>query len=389
MQNYTHDIPTKVYFGQGQIKHLAPSLAVYGRSVLLVYGGGSIKRTGLYGQIMTILAGEGFRVTELSGVEPNPRIGTVARGVALCREHDVDVILAVGGGSAIDCAKAVAAGRYYEGDDLWEMVLTGGKPEKALPLMDILTISATGSEFDGLGVISNPETKEKFGAFFTYPAVSICDPTYTFTLPPFQTASGSADIMSHICEDYFSRTEDSDLADGICEAVLRSVMKNCPLALAEPENYSARANLMADATIACSGIPRYGKEHSGWPCHAMEHELSAYYDVTHGAGLAILTPRWMRCILAKDPAFTWRFVRFARNVMGLSGEDETALAQAGIDALEAYFRSTGLPMTLSELGIGEEHFREMAVHADLRGRLSGSCVPLDTEDVIGIFRACL
>ncbi|MBR3487248.1 MAG: iron-containing alcohol dehydrogenase [Clostridia bacterium] len=389
MQNYSHTIPTKIYFGKGQISRLAEALRPFGAKVLLTYGGGSIKKTGLYDTVMDILSDEGFTVTECGGIEPNPRIESVERGVKLCRENGIDVILAVGGGSTIDCSKAIAAGVFYEGDDLWQMVAERHGVLKALPLVDILTLSATGSEYDGGGVISNMKINQKLGNSFTFPAVSICDPTYTFTVSKYQTAAGTADIMSHIFEEYFSRTPDSDLADGICETVLKSAIKNLPIALAEPDNYSARANLMSISSIACSGIPSYGKQSSGWPCHAMEHELSAFYDITHGVGLAILTPRWMRHILKKDPSCEWRFVRFAKNVWGMEGEDEHALANAAIDRLEEFFRESGIPMTLSELGIGEEHFAEMASHANRGGYLKNSFVALTDEDIVEIYRACL
>ena len=388
MLNFTHNIPTKLYFGKGQIRHLAEALDHFGKRVLLAYGGGSIKRMGLYDTVMDILRTNGFTVIELSGIEPNPRLSSVAAGQKLCRENQVDVILAVGGGSTIDCAKAIAAAVYYEGD-LWEMVRNAQGQYKTLPVVDILTLSATGSEFDIFGVISNPDTNEKLGGMYCHPAASICDPTYTFSVPAYQTAAGSADIMSHTFENYFSREDDSDLSEGICESILKSVMKNCPIAIREPDNYSARANLMACSSVACAGIPAYGKEVTGWPCHAMEHELSAYYDITHGTGLAILTPRWMRHILAKDPSVTPRFVRFARNVMGLDGDDDAALARAGIDALEQYFKSTGLPMTLSEVGIGPEHFEAMAAHANPDNFLSEAFVPLTNEDIVEIYRACL
>lgn len=357
--------------------------------MLLTYGGGSIKKTGLYDRVMDILSDEGFTVVECGGIEPNPRIESVERGVALCKEHDIDVILAVGGGSTIDCSKAIAAGVYFEGDDLWDMVATRHGVLKALPLVDILTLSATGSEYDGGGVISNMKLNQKLGNGYTFPAVSICDPTYTFTVSKYQTAAGTADIISHICEEYFSRTPDSDLADGICETVFKSAIRNLPIALAEPDNYEARANLMSISSIACSGIPSYGKQGSCWPCHSMEHELSAFYDITHGVGLAILTPRWMRHILKKDPTCAWRFVRFARNVWGLDGDDETALAFAGIDRLESFFRESGIPMTLSELGIGTEHFAKMAAHANRGGFLKNSFVALDDEDIIQIYTDCL
>jgi alcohol dehydrogenase YqhD (iron-dependent ADH family) len=389
MLNYIHNIPTKILFGKGMISKLAEVLRPFGKNVLLTYGGGSIKKTGLYDKVMDILSDEGFTVTECGGIEPNPRIESVERGVKLCKENSIDVILAVGGGSTIDCSKAIAAGVFYEGDDLWQMVATRHGVLKALPLVDILTLSATGSEYDGGGVISNMKINQKLGNMYTFPAVSICDPTYTFTVSKYQTAAGTADIISHICEEYFSRTPDSDLADGICETVFKSAIKNLPIALAEPDNYSARANLMSISSIACSGIPSYGKQGTGWPCHAMEHELSAFYDITHGVGLAILTPRWMRFILKKDPSCAWRFFRFAKNVWGLEGDDDMELALAGIDKLDAFFRESGIPMTLTELGIGTENFEKMAAQANRGDRLKDAFVPLTNEDIVEIFKACL
>nr|MCR5372931.1 iron-containing alcohol dehydrogenase [Solobacterium sp.] len=231
MENYVHSIPTKVYFGKGSISHLDEALKPFGKNVLLTYGGGSIKKTGLYDEVMKILNDGGYTVTELSGIDPNPRIESVAKGVALCKEHNIDVVLAVGGGSTIDCSKAICSGFYYEGDDLWHMVKHVKGYKKSLPLVDILTLSATGSDFDGGAVISNMKTNEKLGGSYTYPSVSILDPTYTFTVSKYQTAAGSADIMSHIMEGYFSRTPDSELADGIAETILKSVIRNLPIAL--------------------------------------------------------------------------------------------------------------------------------------------------------------
>ena len=388
MLNYVHDIKTKLYFGKGSISHLKESLECFGKNVLLVYGGGSIKKIGLYDKVVNILKDNGFNFVECSGVEPNPRIESVEKGVRLCKENKIDVVLAVGGGSTIDCSKAICSGFYYKGDNLWDMVKTKEGLRKSLPLVDILTISATGSEFDGGGVISNLKIKEKLGNSFTYPSVSICDPTYTFSVSKYQTAAGSADIMSHIFEGYFARTMDSDLADGVAETILKSVMKNLMVVLKEPNNYSARANLMADASVACSGIPEYGKEYTGWVCHVIEHELSAYYDITHGVGLAILTPRWMRYILKKDPSTLNRFEHFARNVMGLEGSG-IDFANKAIDKLEEFFKECGLPNTLSELGINDEFFLDMAIHASNMERLKNAYVPLNKEDVVEILKMCL
>ncbi|MEE3471369.1 MAG: iron-containing alcohol dehydrogenase [Butyrivibrio hungatei] len=388
MLNYVHEIPTKLYFGKGQISHLDEILRSLGKKVLLTYGGGSIKKMGLYDTVIDILKKGGFEVTELSGIEPNPRIESVEEGVRLCKENNIDVILAVGGGSTIDCSKAIAAGVFYDGD-LWDMVASYHGTLKALPLVDILTLSATGSEYDGGGVITNLKTHEKIGNSYTYPYASICDPTYTFSVSKYQTASGTADIMSHIFEGYFSRTEDSDLSDHIAEGVLKTAIKYLPVALKEPDNYTARANLMAISSVACSGIPQYGKQDTGWPCHAMEHELSAFYDITHGIGLAILTPRWMRFILEKDPSCTWRFVRFAKNVWGLNGDDEKALAIAGIEKLEEFFAQSGIPQNLTELKITDEHFEEMAAHANYGNYLKDAFVALTNEDIVEIYKACL
>ena len=389
MENFVHDIPTKVYFGKGAISHLNDSLKPFGKNVLLTYGGGSIKKSGLYDEIIRILDEGNYTVTELSGIDPNPRIESVKKGVQLCKDNSIDVVLAVGGGSTIDCSKAICAGVFYEGDDLWEMVRNAHGYDKFLPLVDVLTLSATGSDFDDSAVISNMSTNEKLGGSYMHPSVSILDPSYTFSVSKYQTASGTADIMSHIMEGYFSRTEDSELSDGIAEVILKIAIKNLPVVLNDPENYSARANLMHAESIACSGIPEYGKISTGWPCHAMEHELSAYYDITHGIGLAILSPRWMRYILKKDPSCEWRFVRFARNVWGLDGENEHELALKGIDALEDFFISSGIPGSLSELNINAEHFEAMAAHANENGRLLNAFVPLTNEDIVKIYTDCL
>ena len=295
----------------------------------------------------------------------------------------------MGGGSVIDCAKAICVGASFEGENYWDLVTVKGIKRKTLPLVDILTLSATGSEFDGGGVISNLKTNEKMGNSFTYPVVSICDPVYTYSVNKYQTAAGSIDIMSHIIEGYFSRTMDVDLSEGIAETVLKSVIKNLPIALEKPDDYTARANLMMASSIACSGIPEYGKKYTGWVCHALEHELSAYYDITHGVGLAILTPRWMKYILDKDKTMLPRFVKFAKNVFNLEDEDELKLAYKGIDALDSFFRSTGIPMSLSELNIDDKYFKEMAIHANRNDRLVKSVVSLTQEDAVNIYRMCL
>ncbi len=389
MENFVHSIPTELFFGKGAISNLSAALDRFGKKVLLAYGGGSIKKIGLYDEVMKILGEGGFEVVECDGIEPNPRIESVIKGVRLCKENNIDVILAVGGGSTIDCAKAIASGVFYEGDDLWEMVKSPTGLKKSLPLVDVLTLSATGSEFDGGAVISNMATNQKLGSMYTYPAVSICDPTYTFSVSKYQTTAGSADIMSHIFEGYFSRTDDVDMSDGIAETTLKTVIRNLPTALKEPDNYSARANLMMASSVACSGIPQYGKLGTGWPCHGMEHELSAYYDITHGVGLAILTTRWMRFILKKDPSVTARFAKFARNVWGITEGSDAELAIKGIEELEKFFNEAGIPGNLTELNIDETHFEAMAAHANRNGSLENAYVPLTNADIVEIYKACL
>lgn len=388
MENFVHNIPTKLYFGKGQIKNLRGIIESFGKNVLLCYGGGSIKKIGLYDKVLEEL--DGFNIVELAGIEPNPRIESVLEGARLCKENNIDVVLAVGGGSTIDASKAICVARYYEGDDFFEEIREGrtyGK--KALPLVDILTLSATGSEFDSGAVISNLATNEKIGAGFIFPTYSICDPEYTYSVSKYQTAAGSFDIISHICEGYFSRTMDVDLSDGICELVIKIVIKYLPIALENPNDYEARGNLMMASSIACSGVPEYGKLASGWPCHGMEHELSAFYDITHGVGLAILTPRWMRYILRKDSTTLERFVKFAKNVFGIYGDEDYEVALRGIDALENFFRASKIPMSLKELDIDETHFEEMAEHCNRNDRMIKSYVPLTKEDIVNIYRDCL
>ena len=388
MENFKHFIPTEIRFGKGVLSQLPDVLDWFGRRVLLIYGGGSIKKNGLYDEITSLLTANRYVITECAGVEPNPRIDTVERGAVLCRQKEIEVVLAVGGGSVIDCAKAIATAAFYEGD-LWKMVLESKAGRRSLPVVAVLTMSATGSEFDNKGVISNPATKEKYSSVFAYPAFSFCDPTYTFSVSPYQTACGSADIMSHAMEAYFSRTDSSEISDGLAETIMCTVVHDLPIVLEDPCDYDARANLMWASSLACSGILDYGKIYPGKTCHAIGHEFSAVYDVTHGEILSILTPRWMRFILNKDPSVTPRFARFARKVWDLESENEKALAERGIDCLESFLGNLGIATTLSELNIDDSDFEYIAEHADLRGRCSNSYVPLTHDDVITILRNCL
>lgn len=289
MKNFDYNIPTRVHFGKGQISKLRGEVKNFGHNVLLVYGGNSIKRNGIYDQVMEQLNDSDINVFELSGIAPNPRIDSARDGVKLCKECKIDVILAVGGGSVIDCSKLIAAGAFYDGDP-WDLVLKSSLIKEALPIISVLTLSATGSEMDGFAVISNMETNDKLGmgGEILKPRVSILDPEYTYTVPANQTAAGTADIMSHIIETYFHDVEGAYLQDRFAESLLKTCIEFGPIAVKEPENYDARANLMWASSHAINGMISYGTD-VGWSVHPMEHELSAYYDITHGVGLAILT----------------------------------------------------------------------------------------------------
>ena len=390
MQNFDYMTPTRLIFGKGAVEKLPDAIRPYGKRVLLAYGGGSIKKSGLYDKVKVLLAD--CEIVELPGIQPNPKYDpSVLEGVRLCKEKKIDIVLAVGGGSVLDCCKAIAAGAKYDGD-VWDLV-TGEKPTlDALPVADILTLAATGSEFDGFAVISRTDTNDKIGYFSekVYPAFSILDPKLTFTVSKRQTAAGCADAMNHVMEQYF--TGDTTLLnDGICESMLRSLMANARACLANPEDYRARAEMMLACTYGCNGILALGNAYSGWPCHGMEHALSAYYDITHGEGLAIITPHWMRHVLEKAPdAVMLRLVKYGVNVFGIDAAlPPREIAEKAIQATHDFFASIGIPMTLREVGIDESRIDEMARHVVEGWNLKDAWVPLTAADVAAIFRASL
>lgn len=385
MNNFRFCIPTDIRFGKEQITCLPEELAKCGKKILLVYGGGSMKRSGLYDTVINLL--KDFEIFELSGIEPNPKIESVRAGVKLCKENNIDAILTIGGGSCIDASKNIACGMYYDGDP-WDLVLDSSKITKALPIAVVLTICATGSEMNDNAVISNEETNEKLAlaSQLVYPFLSICDPQYLYTLPKRQTAAGTADIISHVIEQYFQPNDEAFITDRLSEGVLKTCIKYCPIALNEPENYEARSNLMWSSTVGLNHILTVGKG-GGWSCHSMEHELSAFYDVTHGVGLAILTPAWMRYILCDTTVA--RFAMYARNVWDVKEEDDYKAANAGIDLTEKFFKDCEIPMTLKEIGIDSSKFEEMAEGAVIHGGMdTRAYYPLNKEDVIKIFEAC-
>ncbi|MBL4934640.1 iron-containing alcohol dehydrogenase [Clostridium sp. YIM B02515] len=385
MINFNYSIPTKIFFGKDQVKVLPEQIKNYGSKVLIAYGGGSIKKMGLYDKVIELLKSNNISYWELPGIEPNPRVTSVRKGAELCKEHNIDLVLAVGGGSSIDCAKVIAAAANYEGD-AWDLVLDPRKITKVTPVASILTLSATGSEMDAGAVITNLETNEKLGTGHPdmAPKFSILDPTYTFTVPKNQTAAGTADIMSHIFEVYFNLTEGAYLQNRMAEAMLKTCINYGRKAMDEPENYEARANLMWTSSLAINGLLTYGKATS-WSVHPMEHELSAYYDITHGVGLAILTPAWMEYVLSDKTVD--KFVEYGVNVWNIdSSKDKYEIAKEAINKTREFFKSLDIPMTLREVGIGEEKLEEMAKQAVRRGTL-GNFRPLEAEDVLKIFKA--
>ena len=385
MLNFNYSIPTKIFFGRDQIEVLAKQIKEYGTRVLLVYGGGSIKKIGLYAKIVEILNQNDINFWELSGVEPNPRITSVRQGIELCKEHQIELILAVGGGSTIDCAKVIGAGFYYDGD-AWDIVVDPRKITRVLPIASVITLAATGSEMDSNAVITNLETNEKIGTSNKgmAPKFSILDPTYSFSVPKNQTGAGTADIMSHIFEVYFSNTTSAYLQNRMAEALLKTCINYGPIAMVEPENYEARANLLWTSSLAINGLLSYGKV-TEWSVHAMEHVLSAYYDITHGVGLAILTPYWMEYSL-NEGSLT-KFVEYGVNVWGLDPKaDQYEIAHQAITKTREFFSILGMPATLREVGIEEEKLEMMAKQATADGEL-GDFKPLNTQDVLNIFKA--
>ena len=379
MQNFDYMKPTRLIFGRDAIAKLPEVMTQFGKKILLTYGGGSIKKIGLYQKVLEML--KGYDIVELPGIQPNPKYDpSVLDGVRLCKEHNVDVILSVGGGSVLDCSKAIAAGAKYDGDP-WDLISYKVKAKAALPIVDILTLAATGSEYDCGGVISRTETNDKIGYIdpLLFPVVSILDPVYTFTVSKKQTAAGIADAMNHTIEQYF--VEDSTLLnDGFCESMLRSLMTNGRKCLENPEDYTARAEMMLACTYGCNGILALGNSYSGWPCHGIEHALSAYYDITHGEGLAIITPRWMRHILSERTMD--RFVKYGINVFGIDPTlPKQEIAGKAIDATYEFFESINIPMHLREVGIDDSRIDEMAHHIAVNEGLDKAYVPLTEQDI--------
>lgn len=392
MNSFVYDIPVKVYFGKNQLENLGKEVEKFGKKVLITYGGGSIKKIGLYDKVIAELKKHDFEIFELSGIEPNPRIESVRKGVEICKKENIDVVLAVGGGSTIDASKFICAGAKVDFDS-WDFIdlKKRAKIEEALPLLTILTLSATGSEMDNGGVITNLETNEKLGRgdYNMLPKVSFLDPTNTFTVSAYQTACGSSDILSHIFEVYFNLENDLFMLDCVMEGLMKTIIKYAPIAIKEPDNYEARANLMWASSWAINGFIDGGKNSTAWSCHPIEHELSAFYDITHGHGLAILTPRWMKYCL--DEKRLHKFVQFGVNVFGIDKNlPEMEIAEKSIEMIsDFFFKTLSLPSTLTEIGIGRENFEIMAKKSCKGNPSIKGFKELTPDDVVKIYEMCL
>lgn len=388
MNNFIFNVPTKVHFGENAVDNLSTEIKNYGKKVLVCYGGGSIKKSGLYDKVIAQLKKADMEIFELSGIAPNPRIDSVREGAKICKEQGIDVLLAVGGGSTLDATKWIAAAAKVE-HDAWDFFSQWADVNDALPVLTVLTLSATGSEMNCGGVISNPQTKDKIGRLAKplLPKVSFLDPTLTYSVSKYQTACGSADIMSHILEVYFAPTDDLYMLDCFMEGLMKTVIKYTPVALSNPCDYEARANLMWTSSWAINTFVTGGKTHE-WSCHPMEHELSAIYDITHGLGLAILTPRFLKYCL--NSTNVDRYVKFGVNVFDIDKNlPPMEIANKAIDMLSDFFFNTlELDDTFTKVGIKKEDFKVMAQKACENDVINGF-VKLDANDIEKIFEMCL
>jgi alcohol dehydrogenase len=380
--------PTALYYGKGQIeKFLAKEVQHYGSRILLVYGGGSIKKNGLYDKVTKILKDSNVSLFELTGVEPNPRLTTVHRGIEICRNEKIDLILAVGGGSVLDCTKAIAMGAVFEGE-VWDIYERKAAATGALPFGTILTLSATGSEMNAGGVITNWETKEKLGGGspFTYPKFSFCDPENTYSVPKDQTIYGICDMLAHCFEHYFHPTKHTPLQTNLIQAVIRTIVENGRQAIDHPNDYDARETLMYASTMALNGMISMGIN-GDWACHAIEHEISAIYDIPHGGGLAIIFPHWMDYVKNTNLS---RFASLATSVFDVSpaGKSEAELADIAIEKVREFYRSVEAPTRLADYKIDASEIDTMANQAVRFGEI-GNFQKLDAQGVAHILRASL
>jgi len=384
MDDFSFNNTTKIIFGKNSLDNLANEIKNYGTKILLHYGQSSIKKIGLYNKIVKILNENNIEFVELSGVKPNPRLSLVHKGIDICKKEKVDLILAVGGGSVIDSAKAIAMGVEYEGD-VWDFLTTDKMPSKALPIGTILTIPAAGSEASTGCVITKEEgmLKRAVNSELIYPKFSILNPEIAYTLPKSEVANGVTDILSHLMERYFTNTKNVEITDRLIESTMKTIINNAPKVLDNMQNYEAWSEIMWAGTIAHNNLLNTGRV-GDWASHGIEHEISGIYDIAHGAGLAIVFPAWMKYVYKHDVN---RFVQFASRVWNVDVDyfnlEKTALK--GIFKLEEFFRSIGQFTKLSEINIDETKFEEMANKATDQGEI-GNFVKLESKDVLEILK---
>ena len=381
MLDFNYQNGTKIHFGRNTEQDAGTLSAAHGKTVLLHYGQGSIRESGLYDRVLLSLEKEGLRVIELGGVKPNPTVELARQGIDLCRKERIDMILAVGGGSVIDSAKAIAAGVHYDGD-VWDFYSGNAEPENALPVGVILTIPAAGSESSMFTVLSNPDGqwKKGFGHPLLRPVFAILNPELTYTLPAYQTACGASDMLAHVMERYFSNTPHVHLSDRLCEGVMKTIIEMAPLAIMDPEHYDVRAELMWAGTVAHHDFLNSGRE-TDWASHGIEHEISALYDIAHGAGLSIVFPAWLRYVVQENPG---KIAQFANRVFGieLDFDQPDRTAMLGIEALEDFYIKLGLPVRFCDADIDENRISEMAQKATGEGAWTlGTYRTLNTKDV--------
>lgn len=390
MENFNFYLPTTVYFGKGQISNLASSIKMFGGgNVLLTYGSGSIKKNGVYNAITTELKNAGITYVDCDGIRPNPPVEDVRKGINLYRENACDFILAVGGGSTIDASKAMAAGVCYDGDVMDLMTDGKGKIKAAAPIGSVLTMAGTGSELDMGGVITGEVNHKKHTIMhpLLYPKFSILDPTYTFSVPEKHSMAGCFDALDHLMECYFmTGSESTDVQNMMNEGVMRSIVKNAPKVLANPEDYDARANIMWASSMALASFQfGAGKKGSNWPMHGMGHELSSLYGMTHGVTLALITPAYLAYSLEKAPEYTWLFANFARNVFGITEANDAVAAKMGIDSVKAFADSINMPKNLKEAGVEADKLEYLATKATEWGNLDALCL-IDKTAALEIFK---
>lgn len=386
MNGFEFQCATKMIFGRDKELCVGEELRSHGaQRVLLVYGGSSIRRSGLYDRVVMALEEAGLFFRELSGVVPNPRVSLVREGIGLCREEKLDFLLAVGGGSVIDTCKAISFGVYYDGD-VWDLISGKAKPGKdRVPVADILTLPAAGSEESDSCVISDEtiSVKTGFGSPLMRPVFSIMNPELTYTLPPYQTACGGMDIMAHAMERYFSRTANVEMTDRVTEGILTTMIHNLPIALEKPDNYAARAEIMLCGTWAQNDMTGCGREQD-WFNHGLEHQISGFYDIAHGAGLAISFPAWMEYLCGKETCIP-KLAQYAVRVWNveMNFEDPAQTAREGVKRLRNLLRESGLPLTLKEAGVGNDKFTEIADNMTEKGKHTcGTFYKMGREDIL-------